>query len=219
MNAFIKRSALLFSAVTLLILVGCDQTGIRGNREITTQQHAVSAFTTISASGAFQIEWKPGPAAASITTDSNLQDHVEVTNRGNELHLTSRGNIRPSHSIKAVISSPALASAQLHGACKFSAHQLTGDAFAIETAGASHVYLDGTVTHLLADMTGASNLQARELQTASAEMSLTGASRADVTVSDSLHVSISGAGKVTYAGEPKTIEKSVSGAGRVSRRE
>ena len=47
-------------------------------------------------------------------------------------------------------------------------------------------------------MTGASKLSAESLQTERAELSLTGASKAEVNVTDTLKVSITGAGKVIY---------------------
>jgi hypothetical protein len=95
------------------------------------------------------------------------------------------------------------------------AHGLTGPSFAIETTGAADVSLEGNIDFLAADMTGASDLKARSLQVKTAEISTTGAADADVWVTDTLRVTITGAGSVTYHGEPKTIEKHVTGAGEV----
>ena len=66
-----------------------------------------------------------------------------------------------------------------------------------------------------ARLTGASRLQAESLQTKSAEISSTGASHAEVAVSEALKVSITGAGKVIYSGNPPVIEKHISGAGSI----
>ena len=67
----------------------------------------------------------------------------------------------------------------------------------------------------MADMTGASDLRAKNLQTKSAEISTTGAADAEIAVSDSLKVSITGAGSVAYHGNPPHIEKHVTGAGSI----
>jgi hypothetical protein len=67
-------------------------------------------------------------------------------------------------------------------------------------------------------MTGASKLDASGLQVETAELSISGAGKAEVAVSETLKVAISGAGKVTYTGNP-TVEKDVSGAGSIRRRE
>jgi len=69
------------------------------------------------------------------------------------------------------------------------------------------------------DMTGASKLDADSLRTKTATISSTGASHADVNVSESLRVSITGAGKVVYAGNPPKVEKHVSGAGSIRQKD
>jgi hypothetical protein len=53
------------------------------------------------------------------------------------------------------------------------------------------------------------------LQTKTATISSTGASHAEVNVSQSLKVSITGAGKVVYSGTPAKVEKHISGAGSI----
>jgi hypothetical protein len=64
-------------------------------------------------------------------------------------------------------------------------------------------------------MTGASELTASALQTKTTEISTTGAANAEVAVTETLKVAITGAGKVSYSGNPATIEKHISGAGSI----
>ena len=85
----------------------------------------------------------------------------------------------------------------------------------MESTGASEVSLDGEVDRLLVDMTGASQLVADGLQTKTAEISTTGAGDADIAVSETLKIIITGAGKVTYSGNPATIQKNITGAGSI----
>jgi pyruvate/2-oxoglutarate dehydrogenase complex dihydrolipoamide acyltransferase (E2) component len=80
------------------------------------------------------------------------------------------------------------------------------------------VTAEGAVDELMATMSGASKLNADDLQVRTAQISISGAGKAEVAVSESLKVAISGAGKVTYRGNP-TIEKQVSGAGSVRQRD
>jgi hypothetical protein len=92
---------------------------------------------------------------------------------------------------------------------------LSGPTFALESKGAAEVTLTGNVDRLLVDMTGASQLAADGLQTKTAEISTTGAGDAEVAVTDTLNVIITGAGKVTYSGNPPTIKKQITGAGSI----
>ncbi len=198
-----------------ILLAGCWPVGIRGNGHITTDSRTISAFSEIEADGAFQIEWSSGPPALSVTTDENLLQYIENRNVGNRLRLHSARNLWPTHGIKVVVSSPTRSAAKLTGATRLTANQLSGANFAVESTGAAKVNLDGNIDELLADMTGASQLNASSLRTKTAEISTTGAADADISVSETLKVSITGAGKVNYSGNPPTIEKHITGAGSI----
>jgi len=213
-----KKNSLLFLAACLALAAGCRWMGIRGNGHITTDDRTVGAFTEIDAGGSFEIEWNNGSPSLQISTDENLLPYVKSEVSGDTLRLHTREQIWPTHGIKVVISSPTRSAARIRGAVRLTATQLTGSKFALEASGASHVSLDGNVDELLADMTGASRLDASHLQTKVAEISTTGAGNVEVAVAETLKVSITGAGKVSYSGSPK-IEKQIIGAGSVQRKE
>jgi hypothetical protein len=213
-----KKITIVFLTVCVAMASGCRWIGVRGNGHIETDDRTVSAFTEIDAGGAFEIEWQSGSPALHIITDENLLSYVESDVSGDVLHLRTHEQIWPTHGIKVVISSPTKTGARIRGAVKLTAKQLTGPKFALEASGASRVSLDGNVDELLADMTGASELDASGLQTKTAEISTTGAGDAEVAVAETLKVAITGAGKVSYSGNP-TIEKHITGAGSVHRKE
>jgi Putative auto-transporter adhesin, head GIN domain len=213
-----KKIIFVFLAACVVLAVGCRWVGIRGNGHIKTEDRTISAFTQIDTGGAFEIEWQSGSPALRITTDENLLSYVESDVSSDTLHLLTHDQIWPTHGIKVVISSSTMAGARIRGAVKLTAKQLTGPKFALEASGASHVSLDGNIDELLADMTGASELEAGGLQTRVAEISTTGAGDAEVAVAETLKVAITGAGKVTYSGNPK-IEKHITGAGSVHRKD
>jgi Putative auto-transporter adhesin, head GIN domain len=203
----------------LLVIAGCNVGGIMGNGHIVTDTRPVADFSEIEANGGFQIEWRSGPPSLTITTDQNLLQYISAENEDHRLRLHSHANIWSHHGIKVEVSSSTRAGAKLTGAARLTADQLSGPNFAVESTGAARVHLDGKVDDLITDMTGASRLEADSLQTRTAEISSTGASRAEVAVSESLKVSITGAGKVVYSGNPPTIEKHVTGAGSIRHKE
>ena len=213
-----KKIIIVFFACAVLI-AGCRWVGIRGNGHIKTDQRTISSFANIDAGGTFQIEWKSGTPALSITTDENLLPYIDNQSSGDTLRLRTHEQIWPTHGIKVVISSPTRTGAKTSGAVKLTANQLSGPRFALESTGAAEVELDGNIDELLADMTGASELHAGGLQTKTTEISTTGAADAEIAVSETLKVAITGAGKVSYSGNPKTIEKHISGAGSIRHRD
>jgi hypothetical protein len=209
-----KKSYLSILAIVAVLLSGCDWVGIRGNGHIVTDKRTVTEFSDIKTGGAFEIEWQRGAPSLSITTDSNLLRYIENRIEGKTLHLESHDQLRPTRRIKVVVTSPMLTGVSAAGATRFTAKELSGPKFYLETAGASKITLAGNVDELLAEMAGATKLVADELHTKSADITSSGASKADVYATETLRVSISGAGKVTYYGHPK-IEKHISGAGSI----
>ncbi len=210
-----KRIGILSTAIATLLLGACDVVGIRGNGHVVTDVRPVSDFEEIDASGGLRIEWQSGPPSLRITTDENLLPYIDNRISDHALRLKSRKPLRPTHHTNIVITTSQLRGADLSGAVDFVAHGLSGPKFYIRASGASDVTLDGNVDEFLADLTGASDLRAQGLQTKSVEMSTTGAASAKITVSESLRVDITGAGDVVYYGNPKTIEKNVTGAGSI----
>ena len=199
----------------VVVVAGCHLPGVRGNGQIKTEERQVGAFANLDAGGAFEIEWESGSPALRITTDENLLPYIENNVSDDTLRLRTRDHIWPTHGIKIVISSPTRTGGRLRGAVKLTVKQLSGPTFALESKGASEVTLSGNIDRLLVDMTGASQLAADGLQAKSAEISTTGAGDAEVAVTDTLNVIITGAGKVTYSGNPPTIKKQITGAGSV----
>lgn len=214
-----RKILIVLLAGCVLLVVGCHLPGIRGNGQIKTEERSIATFADVDASGAFEIEWQNGPSAVRIATDENLLSYVETNVSSDTLHLRTREHVWPTHGIKVVISSPTRAGGKIRGAVKLTVKQLSGPIFALESKGASEVSLDGSIERLLVDMTGASQLAAAGLQAKTAEISTTGAGDADVAVTDALKVVITGAGKVTYSGNPPTIKKQVTGAGSIHRKD
>ena len=212
---FAAAKLLTFAA---LCLGGCHLTGIRGNGHLVTENRTVQEFTSVEAEGAFDIEWVPGPTSCTIRTDENLLRHVETSMNGKKLVLEWHGQLHPTHGMKVKLSSSALTGARLTGAVRLNANRLSGKGFYLEGTGATRVTVDGVVDELMATMSGASKLDAESLPVKNAELSISGAGKAEVSASDSLKVAISGAGKVTYNGNP-TVEKHISGAGSIRRRD
>ena len=210
-----KKITISVVVACLVLAAGCRWVGIRGNGHIKTDERTVSAFANIDASGQFQIEWQNGAPALRITTDENLLSYIDNHVSSDTLYLDTREQIWPTHGIKLLISSDTRTGAKLSGAVKLAARQLSGPKFALESTGAARVTLDGNIGEVLADMTGASELKASGLQTTTAEISTTGAADAEVAVAETLKVAITGAGKVSYSGNPKTVEKHISGAGSI----
>ena len=222
MNTVLIRpfAALKLSTFLVLALMGaCHFPGLRGNGEVITDSRTIGDFQTLVISGMYSVDWTAGPAAVTVRTDRNLLPHITTTLSGTRLVIKSDTQLRPTNGIKVHLSSPNFTGAELNGAVRLSARGLRGPSFVLQANGASHLDLNGGTDELSADLNGASRLDAYGLKTLRCELSISGAGKAEVTAADSLRVAISGAGKVTYAGKPKTLSQSISGAGSVRQRD
>jgi hypothetical protein len=216
--AAFKFLTLTALALVLLLLSGCRWTGVKGNGDIVTDTRTISAFTSVAADGAMEIKWTTGAPSLTITTDSNLLEHLHTRVSNGELHIEWAKPLRSKRGIKIKIASPSLERVQLNGAVRFAASRLSGRELYLEANGATKVTFEGNVNALSAEMNGASRLDAESLITRAMELSISGAGRAEVHVTEVLRVDIAGAGKVVYSGEPKTVTREISGAGSVRKR-
>ena len=215
--ALLKLLTLAALALALLLLSGCRWAGVKGNGDIKTETRPIGDFTTIEASGAYEVTWTYGAPALQVTADSNLLKYIDTDVSDNQLRIEWEKQLRPTRRIKVRISSATLSGAELNGAVRLNAADMRTPNFVLEANGATRVNLKGTLDGLAASMNGASRLEAEELKSRVAELSITGAGRADVNASELLRVAISGAGRVTYGGDPN-VQKDVTGASRISRR-
>src|SRR5918911_4991668 len=94
-----------FAVCLLFTLAGCDLGGIRGNGHLITQQSNLSPFVNIETGGAFRVDWRSGAPAASVTIDDNLLQYLEMEVRDRVLHVRTTRSVRPSRSIKLMLTS------------------------------------------------------------------------------------------------------------------
>ncbi len=216
-NSIMNSRTILLVAGTVVI-AGCSRLGIKGDGLITTTNRPIADFSALEVAGAYQIQWSSGKPSLTISTDQNLLPLITTSVNGNALHIDWEENLRPTKGIKIIISSASLTDVKLNGAVSVTAGNLSGPELKLESNGASSITVDGSVTNLEANLSGTTRLNATSLHTETARVLLNGASYADVTVTESLDASVSGAGVLTYGGNPKLVEKNVNGVGRIQSR-
>ena len=123
----------------------------------------------------------------------------------------------PTRMITITLSGPLFPPANLIGAINMKATGVTGDLFQLESAGAVHVTADGAVKTLNVHLTGASTIDALALTAQLANVQLVGACEAKVHATDTLDMSIVGAGELSYSGTPKVIDRSITPGSIVKR--
>ncbi len=204
-------------AATLLaasLVCGCG--GIKGSGVQKKETREVEAYSRIMASGAFKLVVTVGQAGPVLLSgDDNLLPLVTAEVVDGALKLSTKKSVRPDLPLTATLSAKELTHVNLSGASILDASELAGEAFQLKASGASRCTLAGKVDALTLVVSGAGKVTADKLQAKKVKVVASGACRAAVFASESLDVSLSGAGKVTYLGDPKKVTQNISGVGKL----
>jgi len=211
---------------------------VQGDGKVTQSIRKVRGFDAIDVSGVAKLTVSEGKDFyVAVETDSNLQDAFETKVKGSVLELGFKHgtSVRRVTKLNVTITMPKLTAVSISGtatielADKFSGDsldvdisgsgQLSGDVdykrIELDGSGSSSFDLSGKAESFTVNISGATNIDAKELLALKAVVDISGVGSLRVSVSETLVVSISGAGTVTYYGNPKNIRQDVSGIGSV----
>ena len=216
-----KKSTLISSLALALALAGaaCHHSGSRlkgsGNRK--TEQRELSSFKAIDSEGAFDFEVTcQKPVSFSIEADDNILPLIQSDVRDGVLYLRTEKSYNSRQGITVRITVPNLESIKAAGAGKFHISDVKNDKFIVQSSGATALTASGETKSLEIHNSGAGKIDTDSLHAQKAKVDISGAASVDVNASEQLDASVSGIGRVSYSGNPKTVNKSVSGMGVVS---
>lgn len=230
--------ALLIAVLlTVGLLVGCGGTSGSGN--LVTREIDLAEFSRVDAGPAFDIEIvQSNSYSIVITTDDNLLKYVEAYKDGETLKLGLKSGPHNFTTLKADIAMPNLNGLYLSGATRAtvkgfnSSHNLivwlsgasrvSGDITAhdaeFNVSGASTVRLEGSANDMIIEASAASNLDLGDFTVSNAEVKLSGASKATLSLYGRLDADVSGASDLSYIGEPTMGNVSISGASTLNKK-
>jgi len=226
----IKVFFLVFSVIVTVFIVGCEQ----GNGEVVSKEIKASNFTSINANGSanvnihFSEEYK-----VIVTTDSNIQDKIEIETSGNTLYIEkSQDNYNPTKLIIDVYM-PDLKAVTLNGSGKIKIDSGNTLDFDITLSGSGNINsqnyeaqsvnmnLSGSgsiklkaMSTLNANISGSGNINAQNFEIQNANVIISGSGNIRLWVTDSLKGKISGSGSIFHKGN-SSINVNITGSGRV----
>jgi hypothetical protein len=220
------------------LFASCNVIGTRGDGNVTKEERKVTSFDGIDVSGAFDIYLKQGPVEqVTVEADDNLLPIIRTEVVGGTLRIGLKKPINHATQMKVYITVKDLKKIDVSGAVdietegKIAGNELSIDASGasdlkmevayqkldLDCSGASKLRFSGMANTVSADLSGACDIYAFDLPAESYSMELSGAGKAEINVTKSLKVEISGAGSVCYKGSPSEIDQEVSGAGSIKK--
>ena len=213
---------------------------VQGSGNQVTQQRDIRDFDEVRVSGPFEVDIERSDSfLVEITADDNLVDKIQTSKNGRELSIGVAGTtIVGGATLKARITTPELRRLSLNGAesgrisgfdsvkdfglvvsgASSAQGRIGAQRIAIEVSGASKVTLEGSADNARLEASGASTLNLENLTVREADADISGASRATISVTDTLSAEVSGASNLTYIGNPTLRRVSTSGGSTINRR-
>src|SRR5215471_19256863 len=214
-----KRKALIISTIVLVaVLNGCKfGRGIAGSGNRKTEKREVQTFNAIDSSGAYDIDVVCQKAASlQIEADDNLLPLIKTEVRGGVLFIKNDQEFHSSKSPMVRITVPDLSKLTNGGAGEVKIADVKNDQIALESDGAASMTASGTTKSTTITSNGAGKIDAGNLHADKARVSVSGAATIDCYATEQLDVNISGVGNVSYGGNPKIVNKKISGVGSIN---
>lgn len=234
-----KRTYLFQLICTVLILVASVSCGLQredvGPYQDDKRTFGMTNFDRLDMGSAFIITVQAGTEFQIIAEgDRRNLDDLDVYTRNGTLYARYHNSRSRKYETSFTIVMPTLRGVSFSGASQSTINgfdnlneldiQLSGASkgqFALQArevdltlSGASNLELNGEGVEMEADLAGASTLKAFSYPVKTADLNVSGASNASVSVSGTLDVEASGASKVRYRGTP-SVRQRLSGASSV----
>lgn len=206
-----------------VLLGGCHWGGFRegtsGSGKSKVEKRSVQGFTAVDLSGAFEVEItvqkEPG---LEIEGDDNLLPLVRTEVNNGVLEVFNEKSFSTKNAIRVRISVPQLDAVSTSGASDIVVTGVKSENLSISTSGAGSFKISGEAKNFSLEMSGAGEVDAKDLRSERVTVNSSGAAEATVYASEDLTVSASGAGTVNYYGDPKNVSENVSGGASLSRK-
>lgn len=222
-------------ATGLVLAGGCGGV-ISGSGEVVTETRSVEDFERLQVQSAFDVRVRDGETSEIILrVDEAIVDRVVVEVEEDTLRIGLDRGVRftlRDVTLEADVTVADLRAVEASGTSRVTfADPVESDELEASLSGASEVEGEVALDSLTATLSGASSLNLggsaetgslagsgaselalRGLSFSALDVHLSGASSADVEVTDELAVELSGASDLSYRGEPRITGQSISGA-------
>lgn len=201
----------------------------------------LSHFDRINVAGNFEVTVRPGPFSIEARGEGDRFDALKLSLHGHVLIIEEERawwealNVLNQEKVWIDITMPEFAGVDASGAGQIHIEgpfaspliqiDLSGasdchatfeaDLLEVEVSGAGNLFLAGSAERATIELSGAGDLHAYPLAVETLEIEVSGAGTAEINATGALEAEVSGAGTVRYTGNPHSVMKEVSGAGKI----
>jgi hypothetical protein len=189
---------------------------LTGNGDLVTADYTFPNFTTLDARIAGNVYLSQGSTSSlRIESHKNVLDELQVTVVDDIMIMKFDRCLEDIEPFDVYLTIPEFDHLLFAGAVNLHAQNAWNlDELTIVADGAIEMNLLGRVDVLTITLAGAADINAYPMDTKECYLAIAGAANVEVSVSDILHVTISGTGTVRYKGDP-VVTSNISGTGEV----
>jgi hypothetical protein len=212
---------------------------VEGHGHVVTKERKIDSFTGLKVSSGIDVYLKQGNnETVTVEADENLHEYILTEVRGGVLTVYSEYNIRSADkkrvyvTMKEVNSVKATSAGDVYGESPINSDELELSASSagniklevnakkvdLDISSSGDITLTGETDKLRADLSSAGDLNAYDLKSREADISVSSAGDADVNVSERITARASSAGDVNFKGDPKYVDAHSSSAGGIHKR-
>lgn len=183
------------------------------------QARQLAAFRAISIHGPVNIEVRAGQAqSVRVVGRPEFIGNVATKVTAEELRIdyTGSGNKSVKDGDKIIVTVPSLVKCIVEGAGQVVIDNVKEERIDLQFEGAGRLEAKGTTKWLRLKARGVGEVTTQHLKAERADVNFEGIGNVDVYASGTLNAVVRGLGNLTYYGQPKTVNKSVSGIGNVN---
>lgn len=216
----VKRMIHAALAALPLLLAGCHD---RKNASLPAGPVAqeVDPFTALIVELPVDAVLYVGQDASSvrIAAPPNMAKCLKVFVEEGTLHVSQGCHVSTlflNERARAEITTKTLRGAGVQGSGTIHLPGIEADSLNLYVKGAGAIVASGAVPSLRIDIRGSGKVDVQDVEADRVEVNIRGSGMAVVTAKTSLNATVSGSGKVLYAGNPVQVEEHVRGKGKIA---
>lgn len=220
----------------LVTLASCNK--ITPSGKIVSDDRNISGFTSISVESGLNADINIAQSeAVNVTADDNLLEYIEtyVVNKTLIIRVANNVSFAKYPSIKITVDALSLSSLSGSGGAGLTLNypldsesikvalsgggHLSGRVLAsnltVDLSGGSRVNMEGSCSRLRLTGSGGSTMRGYDLNSADADIVLSGGSMAELTIDSTIKIEASGGSTLRYKGNAEIQKQDLSGGSRV----
>lgn len=235
----LKPLALIIFLGLTVSIQGQGWRTVTGHGHVVTKERNVDSFTGLKVSSGIDVYLKQGNnISVSVEADENLHEYILTVVKNGVLNVYSENNIRQAErkrvyvTMKDIKSIKTTSAGDVFGESPINSDRLELSASSagdikleikvndlnVDISSSGDITLKGETDILRADLSSAGDLNAYELKSREANISVSSAGNADVYVSERMTARASSAGDINYKGDPRNVDAHSSSAGGIHKR-